>query len=144
MRISDWSSDVCSSDLGRVRARRRARRRPPAQHDAPSTRVHPLRWFNRPDGPSTVRSDELLRRVSPPAGDLLLDPSEHRRPFVLSARRMVSDTIRRALWCLGAPLRTRRAGGAGERSEEHTSELQSLLRLSYADFCLKTTKQTED
>src|SRR3546814_5654801 len=28
------------------------------------------------------------------------------------------------------------------RSEEHTSELQSLLRISYAVFCLKTTKQT--
>src|SRR3546814_7430392 len=29
------------------------------------------------------------------------------------------------------------------RSEEHTSELQSLLRISYAVFCLKKTKQTE-
>src|SRR3546814_3191160 len=28
------------------------------------------------------------------------------------------------------------------RSEEHTSELQSLMRISYADFCLKTTKYT--
>src|SRR3546814_7468974 len=33
----------------------------------------------------------------------------------------------------------RRAGGAG-RSEEHTSELQSLMRISYAVFCLKKTK----
>src|SRR3546814_1977359 len=29
--------------------------------------------------------------------------------------------------------------GAGHRSEEHTSELQSLMRISYAVFCLKTT-----
>src|SRR3546814_6361921 len=29
-------------------------------------------------------------------------------------------------------------GGAGSRSEEHTSELQSLMRISYAVFCLKT------
>src|SRR3546814_8710787 len=29
------------------------------------------------------------------------------------------------------------AGGAGKRSEEHTSELQSLMRISYAVFCLK-------
>src|SRR3546814_955296 len=29
------------------------------------------------------------------------------------------------------------AGGVGERSEEHTSELQSLMRSSYAVFCLK-------
>src|SRR3546814_10196423 len=31
----------------------------------------------------------------------------------------------------------RRTGGAGNRSEEHTSELQSLMRISYAVFCLK-------
>src|SRR3546814_7929308 len=30
---------------------------------------------------------------------------------------------------------------AGKRSEEHTSELQSLMRISYAVFCLKTNKQ---
>src|SRR3546814_8622384 len=35
-----------------------------------------------------------------------------------------------------AELRSRYAG----RSEEHTSELQSLMRISYAGFCLKTTK----
>src|SRR3546814_4223673 len=32
-------------------------------------------------------------------------------------------------------------GGFGTRSEEHTSELQSLMRISYAVFCLKKTKQ---
>src|SRR3546814_6486606 len=33
--------------------------------------------------------------------------------------------------------------GKGGRSEEHTSELQSLMRISYAVFCLKKKKQTE-
>src|SRR3546814_995416 len=33
--------------------------------------------------------------------------------------------------------------GAGDRSEEHTSELQSLMRISYAVFCLKKKKKTE-
>src|SRR3546814_3911432 len=33
-----------------------------------------------------------------------------------------------------------RAGGRSDRSEEHTSELQSLMRISYAVFCLKKTK----
>src|SRR3546814_1971001 len=33
-------------------------------------------------------------------------------------------------------------GIAGERSEEHTSELQSLMRISYAVFCLKKKKHT--
>src|SRR3546814_2854802 len=35
------------------------------------------------------------------------------------------------------------AAGAVERSEEHTSELQSLMRISYAVFCLKTKMQIE-
>src|SRR3546814_9522588 len=35
----------------------------------------------------------------------------------------------------GLPLR--QAGGGAKRSEEHTSELQSLMRISYAVFCLK-------
>src|SRR3546814_8688301 len=35
----------------------------------------------------------------------------------------------------------RRVCGAASRSEEHTSELQSLMRISYAVFCLKTKKQ---
>src|SRR3546814_345526 len=33
--------------------------------------------------------------------------------------------------------------GAGHRSEEHTSELQSLMRISYAVFCLKKKKHIE-
>src|SRR3546814_3085408 len=36
--------------------------------------------------------------------------------------------------------RRARGTGAGERSEEHTSELQSLMRISYAVFCLKKKK----
>src|SRR3546814_8081787 len=37
----------------------------------------------------------------------------------------------------------RRAAGDAARSEEHTSELQSLMRISYAVFCLKKTKRTK-
>src|SRR3546814_1842815 len=35
------------------------------------------------------------------------------------------------------------ADGAGDRSEEHTSELQSLMRISYAVFCLKKKKKNK-
>src|SRR3546814_8102537 len=52
---------------------------------------------------------------------------------------------------LGARLAPQRlAGGAGlghrfhQRSEEHTSELQSLMRISYAGFCLKKKKRTNN
>src|SRR3546814_2064203 len=38
------------------------------------------------------------------------------------------------------PLSDRGRGAGGKRSEEHTSELQSLMRISYAVFCLKKKK----
>src|SRR3546814_4977259 len=41
------------------------------------------------------------------------------------------------------PPRRRRLLPRGERSEEHTSELQSLMRISYAVFCLKKKKQKD-
>src|SRR3546814_5201655 len=43
--------------------------------------------------------------------------------------------------CLGMPARPASALTATARSEEHTSELQSLMRISYAVFCLKKKKQ---
>src|SRR3546814_4961326 len=85
MRISDWSSDVCSSDLIPRRARRAG------------------------------------------AGD----------PRVRAAARL--DELGRAA-DRGAGVRARRAFIAQRRSEEHTSELQSLMRISYAVFCLKKKK----
>src|SRR3546814_4998419 len=44
----------------------------------------------------------------------------------------------------GAHECARRAICASRRSEEHTSELQSLMRISYAVFCLKKKKKTND
>src|SRR3546814_2231313 len=48
--------------------------------------------------------------------------------------------LRRCLVAPGHPQRPRRAGREPARSEEHTSELQSLMRISYAVFCLKKKK----
>src|SRR3546814_4192914 len=42
----------------------------------------------------------------------------------------------------GSGLADRRRNALGERSEEHTSELQSLMRISYAVFCLNKKNQT--
>src|SRR3546814_9709065 len=62
---------------------------------------------------------------------------------IRGSRRSTASIITRIRWatasCCGAPtisptLRKR-------RSEEHTSELQSLMRISYAVFCLKKKKQ---
>src|SRR3546814_991259 len=45
--------------------------------------------------------------------------------------------------CLIAGRQTKRAQGRVHRSEEHTSELQSLMRISYAVFCLKKKKNNK-
>src|SRR3546814_6862604 len=98
MRISDWSSDVCSSDLGE----------------------RPLALF---DG---LRTDFSLARLKHYTGT----PAEHVQRYILftNYHRYVDEFV---AWAC-----------AELRSEEHTSELQSLMRISYAVFCLKKKKQT--
>src|SRR3546814_5613178 len=97
MRISDWSSDVCSSDLFPPQSRRHrsAVRRPRG-------------------GPSTENPDEWRQRPC-------------RGTKAHAAPRPIADPGRAAF----PPC----------RSEEHTSELQSLMRISYAVFCLKKKKK---
>src|SRR3546814_10463916 len=111
MRISDWSSDVCSSDLAE-------RRQPFGTLDSiKTTRLLYLRYGNGEIAvPLESGGNEGLQlRISeelPPA-DFHRPPTEH--PVA-------------------------RVGGGVIRSEEHTSELQSLMRISYAVFCLKNKK----
>src|SRR3546814_10425563 len=107
MRISDWSSDVCSSDLSRF----------------PAVRVET--W---PIGESfkTILRCSDGRLSSPDAGACHHTSCRNSHPVPASRSR------RRR------PARWRRTD---RRSEEHTSELQSLMRISYAVFCLKKKKQ---
>src|SRR3546814_1547214 len=102
MRISDWSSDVCSSDLAGL------------ADDAAVAAAH-----------DAAGDDHLEVRLS--AQDIgnievICDDPE---------ALMVHQGVRHLL-----------GGGADvdERSEEPTSELQSLMRISYAVFCLKKKK----
>src|SRR3546814_4400620 len=92
MRISDWSSDVCSSDLSQPRDR--------SPRNAPLSSIVelPTLLFGRNDQLTACRSRSGERQ----------------------AKRMT------------------------DRSEEHTSELQSLMRISYAVFCLKKKKNTKE
>src|SRR3546814_10859796 len=101
LRISDWSSDVCSSDLGRLGAGLGC----PAE----ARHVGMRRALRRQQG------DRLTFRVD---GFLVLHEDE-----VIEACSAQGD------------------GARDRRSEEHTSELQSLMRISYAVFCLKKKKQ---
>src|SRR3546814_5021073 len=92
MRISDWSSDVCSSDL----------------------------WWG-------LRWSWMAPRV-----DWTVPP------YAAATRascRFRHQTI--GTWLACWPRLASQAVGVSPRSEEHTSELQSLMRISYAVFCLK-------
>src|SRR3546814_7434862 len=95
MRISDWSSDVCSSDL------------------------------------CVAASIEEPRFV-------LLGLSQGGALGIAYALRHPERVSHLVL--LNAYAQGRRVRAQTERSEEHTSELQSLMRISYAVFCLKKKK----
>src|SRR3546814_6177282 len=114
MRISDWSSDVCSSDLPAPRPQRAV---------APAAgAVHRL-WLRAPEG--HVQGSGFPR--SPAGrGNLRQGPEADARRQ-LERRGHHLQAAGRAV-----PLRP-----VHRRSEAHTSELQSLMRISYAVFCLK-------
>src|SRR3546814_4279270 len=116
MRISDWSSDVCSSDLlcrAAVGNRTDRRRRHASGGTAPQT-------AGRRCGGSAVERT-CLHCLQQNCTCFVCGQYYCRQDCPFHA----SDDI--ASW------RT----DQGCRSEEHTSELQSLMRISYAAFCLK-------
>src|SRR3546814_3151447 len=63
-----------------------------------------------------------------------------------AARRAVPERVRRAAFesYIADPMDGATPLGIVDRSEEHTSELQSLMRISYAVFCLKNKKTHHD
>src|SRR3546814_3745751 len=106
MRISDWSSDVCSSDL----------RLSDYSNTGTSTTWkaggtwEPFRGYKlRGIYQHSVRSPNI---------------SELFTPITTGLANLAEDPCQ----------------GSNPRSEEHTSELQSLMRIAYDDFCLKKTK----
>src|SRR3546814_6347191 len=107
MRISDWSSDVCSSDLFRKRF---------------------------PNGLAGFASNQVSELVILAAHNIREPPQRF---------NAIAERLRGPCWPGGAStghLCINVADGSGpksRRSEEHTSELQSLMRISYAVFCLK-------
>src|SRR3546814_2894157 len=120
MRISDWSSDVCSSDLQQagIRSERLVEAKPHAALVIGVDRIvgvldgkiraaeqRPARCHRVPGGKADVGLGAVLSVV----GD-----------------RSVTEIA------------------VGTRSEEHTSELQSLMRISYAVFCLKKKTNETD
>src|SRR3546814_10168277 len=150
MRMIDWSSDVCSSDLGIVERGHVAgdilcvglvlRRRAAGQQGGEQKRCgsradarHGFRQHGRviAEGMALAkrqnvpvcryaRTGRSSRAVAPPFAAGMSE----KRPFSWQARAL--EIRRPRLW---------------PRSEEHTSELQSTMRHSYAVFCLKKKKK---
>src|SRR3546814_4148410 len=119
MRISDWSSDVCSSDLRCRVVQRRERRNSRRSRTSRAGMQTPL--FN----PASIK-------LSHQAAAVRWAAEPQRSIWFWVAAMIENQKIRPAMVIgpLGEPL----------RSEEHTSELQSLMRISYAVFCLKKKK----
>src|SRR3546814_8353819 len=146
MRISDWSSDVCSSDLIDLAIAELEPGKPDdVQFIAGGLNAH-------------IRSAGVLAMVVTQHADFVLAPAPRLQGAIDAGREGLVQALRRGLPdMVGAQIRTVRVViGHGVRveelvhaipvtpvrSEEHTSELQSLMRISYAVFCLK--KKTSD
>src|SRR3546814_8231420 len=112
MRISDWNSDVCSSDLF-------------------------YRW-----GGHTLRATPCAHRrdVTCPRRPRTTQSAHSRGPLCRSS--VTEPDMPLAAHDVVSTDNAGRTGGCS-RSEEHTSELQSLMRISYAVFCLKKKKQNQ-
>src|SRR3546814_5545756 len=111
MRISDWSSDVCSSDLTGL-----------GFVQVGGARFDMLARADQ----SCVRGGQRLSHPDEGDGDAVDrggDGAVDRRVAAGAVERFAGER--------------RHQFGAAERSEEHTSELQSRMRISYAVFCLK-------
>src|SRR3546814_2955382 len=101
MRISDWSSDVCSSDLNEARKR---------TADITEAQI-------------VIIPPPLIQGIGSAGGYRMIVQDRGGHGYAALANE-TNNLI----------------GKANERSEEHTSELQSLMRTSYAVFCLKKKK----
>src|SRR3546814_3597818 len=122
MRISDWSSDVCSSDL-------RLHHAIDKQSQPAFSRHPPRRCMRRGKQTQFLQvlhhiPDRCGRQIE--AGQFADGARSDRNPGAKIALHDNTENIARA----------------AVRSEEHTSELQSLMRISYAVFCLKKKTKT--
>src|SRR3546814_5529328 len=168
MRISDWSSDVCSSDLradirvvedrvdhflGAVDALENAFGKAGLEHQLAEAHRHAgiaLAGFQdegvagrdrRAEHPHRDHRGEVERRDASTDADRLahrIDVDAGARALRIFALQHMRDAA--AEFDDVEPALDVAARVGDDRSEEHTSELQSLMRISYAVFCLKKKK----
>src|SRR3546814_5694279 len=93
--------------------------------------------------PRSTRTDTLFPYTTLFRSSAIANAS-HLQGYYLHLARRLQKTIDCLLTlCLMAELNGRASRGGLLRSEEHTSELQSLMRISYAVFCLKKKTKTK-
>src|SRR3546814_2586974 len=119
MRISDWSSDVCSSDLWK---------HDPTLATAPIAILSSARncRLGHDDHDLCCGRNDMKKATKGPSiktAQALLAKHECPVPFHEVRTRFLGNIATPAI-----------------RSEEHTSELQSLMRISYAVYCLNKQK----
>src|SRR3546814_8471775 len=118
MLISDWSSDVCSSDLG----------------------VHRIVAARHPQPDVVTITGEMDGEAAAVGARLEIAAAYRCCVRKAEAQDLAAREQRRGFWIVGVDDRDPRLVRE-IRSEEHTSELQSLMRISYAVFCLKKKKR---
>src|SRR3546814_5708158 len=115
MRISDWSSDVCSSDLHRLEDRFDGR---------PTLLILDEAWVYLDNPVFAARIREWLKVL------------RKKNVSVVFATQSLADIAGSSIAPAIIESCPQRIFLPNDRSEEHTSELQSLMRTSYAVFCL--------
>src|SRR3546814_2602293 len=145
MRISDWSSDVCSSDLAEIRmvevvavevVDRRTQRA--GAHEGIDVPVLAVEHGHGAHGLVGIVAAHHAFAGTRIVG--LSDLRPQQQADIVQREGAKHDELRRLLDLAAAAVDISDADGA-LRSEEHTSELQSLMRISYAVFCLKKKKK---
>src|SRR3546814_1888882 len=119
MRISDWSSDVCSSDLVKAAKEALKDQLKEAGWNTKDIAAHLRRgypsYWSGVDTDSHLRHARLVREAEASSAPLTIDTRVDRYRQATEVTVYTPD----------------------HRSEEHTSELQSLMRISYAVYCLE-------
>src|SRR3546814_3152020 len=135
MRISDWSSDVCSSDLA-----------PPTldPNSVPAATTPavpaPAAAAASEAAPAVYGDPGAMARTADERGDYEVAFNALKAGQYAESAQLFQDFLRAHPSGAYAPNAYYWLGESYYRSEEHTSELQSLMRSSYAVFCLKKKK----
>src|SRR3546814_6230608 len=141
MRISDWSSDVCSSDLDPKIARTLE---PRAPH--PTRRLAAIAKLIDAGVPTQVNISPIIPAITDHEIEAIMAAAAEagaiRASYILMRLPFEVAPLFRAWLAAHYPDRADKVMHmVQERSEEHTSELQSLMRISYAVSCLKKKTQ---